>query len=151
MSDEQIALYLEEHHPTLEASLLSAVDASSTASTDDTQRSQRLVSRLVDEAIERCEMVDAARAADRGPLRAYAGALALATMLAGLVLLFGPNYLRQGVQALLQLSQSLQAASPYSIDVLPGDARLARGADEAITARLSGFTAEDATLLFTRR
>ena len=42
-----------------------------------------------------------------------------------------------------------EAASPYRIDVKPGSATVARGADVSIEARLSGFTSTDVDL-FTR-
>ena len=40
----------------------------------------------------------------------------------------------------------MEAASPYSIDVSPGDATVARGADQTVTARLVGFDAETVNL-----
>jgi hypothetical protein len=147
VTDEQVALYLEEHHPSLEATLLSAVDASGTESAARQQQSRVLVRKLVGEAIDRCQSVDAAGGSERTPLRAYSGALVAVLGIATLALLLGPTYLRQAASALLRLSQDVEAASPYRIDVEPGSARVPRGADQTITARLSGFTADDATLM----
>jgi len=145
VTDEQVALYLEEHHPSLEASLVSAVDASGGVESD--QRSRVLVRRIVADAIEQCQRVDAARAADRSPLRTYSGVSLAALAVAALVLLVGPSYFRDAAAALLRLSQGLEAASPYRIDVKPGTTRVSRGSDQTVTARLTGFTAGEATLV----
>src|SRR5918993_5431581 len=50
VTDEQVALYLEEHEPSLQATLISAVEASRTSRT---LTSTALVQRLVEQAIER--------------------------------------------------------------------------------------------------
>src|SRR5439155_15006774 len=60
---------------------------------------------------------------------------------------FGPAYLRHGLSALLVLSRSAEAASPYKIDVRPGSATVPRGSDQTVTARLVGFTSHEATLM----
>ena len=44
-------------------------------------------------------------------------------------------------------TQDVEAASPYRIEVQPGTARVPRGSDQTITARLAGFTADDTTLV----
>lgn len=147
VTDEQVALYLEEHHPSLEATLVSAVDAAGVESVDHRQQSRTLVRRIVSSAIEECQRVDAVRAADRSPLRAYSGMALGALAIAALFLLVGPAYFRDAASALLRLSQGLEAASPYRIDVKPGTARVSRGSDQTVTAALSGFTAGEAVLV----
>src|SRR6186713_2355367 len=84
VSDEQVALYLEEHEPSLQATLISAVEASR----DGNPQSAALVKRVVEQAIERCVAADAARRVERLPLRRYAtalGVVAVAALLSGLV------------------------------------------------------------------
>src|SRR3954463_11059747 len=71
VTDEQVALYLEEHEPSLQATLLSAVEASQSGH----PQSAALVQRVVEQAIERCAAVDASVRAERLPLRRYAVAL----------------------------------------------------------------------------
>ncbi|MCK7469569.1 MAG: hypothetical protein MZU95_01265 [Desulfomicrobium escambiense] len=51
----------------------------------------------------------------------------------------GPAYLRQGALAVLVPVSGVEAASPYRIDVQPGDATVARGADVTVTAQLVGL------------
>ena len=48
VTDEQVALYLEEHEPSLQAEIISAVEASRQPGTQST-----LVKRLVESAIEK--------------------------------------------------------------------------------------------------
>ena len=52
--------------------------------------------------------------------------------------------------AILLVSRSVEAAAPYRIEVMPGNATVPKGADQTITARLQGFDAEDASLMARR-
>jgi hypothetical protein len=72
VTDEQVALYLEEHEPSLQATLLSAVEASRVGKPE----SAALVRRVIEQAIEKCAAVDGAatgRQAAAAPLRDGAG------------------------------------------------------------------------------
>ena len=55
--------------------------------------------------------------------------------------------LRHTLSALLCISRDVEAAAPYRIEVTPGDATVPKGADQTISATLSGFDAADATIL----
>lgn len=142
VSDEQVALYLEEHEPSLEAAIVSAVEAPQGSAV-----SPAFLERLVETAIERCQAVDVARRVDQPYLRGYSGALAGVIAAALLVFLLGPAYLRNGASALLRLSQNVEAASPYRIEVRPGSADVPRGSDQTITAKLVGFQSEQVELM----
>ena len=61
--------------------------------------------------------------------------------------MLGPAYLRHALSALFVVSRDVEAAAPYRIEVTPGNATVPRGADQTITAQLSGFDAEQASLL----
>jgi hypothetical protein len=54
VGDEQVAMYLEENEPSLQATLVSAVEASRSGNSDT---SAMLVRRLVEQAIEVCASV----------------------------------------------------------------------------------------------
>ena len=143
VTDEQVALYLEEHDPSLQAMLVSAVEASRSASND---RSEALVRKLVEQAIEKCLAADSARRVEQLPLRRWATALATVGIVAALAVLLGPAFLRNAVSALLLVSRDVEAAAPYKIDVKPGNTTVPKGADESITAKLLGFNSEDASV-----
>ena len=51
----------------------------------------------------------------------------------------GPAFLRIGMSALLIISRSAEAASPYKIEVTPGNTKIPRGADQTVKAKLSGL------------
>src|SRR5215213_4992663 len=68
VTDDQVALYLEEHEPSLEATLLSAVEASRSGHGE----SAALIRRVVEQAIAACERANATRTVERVPLRRYA-------------------------------------------------------------------------------
>ena len=148
VTDSQVALYLEEKDPTLQTALLSAVEASSSsAPTGDLGPSPRLVERIVEQAIEKCRELEDGNVVERANLRRQLVALGTVAAVAALIISLGPAFLRQGLSALLIVSRSAEAASPYKIEVTPGNTKIPRGADQAITARLQGFNAVEATLM----
>src|SRR4029078_13192759 len=120
-SDEHVALYLEEHEPSLDAAVLSAVEHGKL--TDDSpSRSALLARRLVENAIERTRAVnDGVRVDQPGIMRAamFAGIAALVGLLAVGV---APTFLRDGARLLLTPWRSAEAAQPYAIAVQPGNA-----------------------------
>ena len=54
-------------------------------------------------------------------MQRHAVALGAIAGLAALLLVVGPEFLRQGASALLDAPKSAEAASPYAIKVKPGD------------------------------
>ena len=146
VSDEQVALYLEEHEPSLQATVLSAVEEAHKGDRSAAfDHSPELVHRLIESAVEKIRNVDMGRSVEQRKLQGSSGWLGAAAVAALLLFMFGPAYLRHGVMALLPMG-SVEAASPYLIDVLPGDVTVARGADQEITASLQGFETDEVTL-----
>src|SRR5580765_656423 len=144
-SDEQVALYLEEHEPSLQAAIISAVEAE--RGLDGSPFSATLIRRLVESAVEKARAIDNGRHVERVPVRRYGitlGAIALAAIA---IFSLGPAYLRHALSALLIISRNVEAAAPYNIEVTPGNATVARGADQSVSARLSGFDSEQASLM----
>ena len=62
VSDEQVALYLEEHEPSLNSLLLSAMSAERGGTADS--ESPVMVAKLVEAAVERCHEIEAGRRID---------------------------------------------------------------------------------------
>lgn len=147
VTDQQVAMYLEEHEPALEAVLLSAVDVGSPEHPlERLGESAALLRRLVESAIEKCQQIDFGRDVERQSLRRSAQVLGAIGLAATVVYLVGPAYLRHGALALLLPVRSVEAASPYRIEVIPGHTTVARGADVAVAARLVGFTSTEVDL-----
>src|SRR5688500_2865156 len=90
VTDEQVALYLEEHEPSLQETLISAVEASRHGN----PQSASLVNKVVEQAIERCTIADAPRKVERQPLRRYGTALGIVAAAAIAAILVGPGFLR---------------------------------------------------------
>lgn len=149
VTDEQVALYLEEHEPSLQEAIVSAVEATRGAYGTDAS-SSALVRKLVETAVRKSEEIEHGRRVEQRPVRRYATAI-LATAVAALALLtFGPAYLRNAASAMLLFSRDVEASVPYRVDVQPGNATVSRGADQVITAQLSGFEGEEAELMVRR-
>jgi hypothetical protein len=145
VTDHQVAMYLEEHDPTLEAAIMTAVEATANGPSKD--HSPHLVDKLVEQAIERCRALEHGDVVERARVRRHAIGLAAIAAITAFVVALGPAYLRHGLSALLIISRSAEAASPYRIEVTPGSAKVPRGADQAVRAKIVGFNAKDAAVL----
>src|SRR5579884_614498 len=79
LADEQVALYLEEHEPSLNASVITAVEHSRGASVAEGLRSPAIIARLTRAALDRVHRANDGRAVDAGELRTNAGIFAAVT------------------------------------------------------------------------
>ena len=149
VSDQQVALYLEEHEPTLEAAILGAMEVQPQAAPHGVGLSGEFLQRLVQQAVDRAEAVEFGRRIEQQRLYRSTGVLSAVALAALAFLLLAPPSLRHGVSALLLPTTDADEVSPYSIAVEPGDVTIARGSDQFVIARLEGFTSEDVSL-FTR-
>ena len=142
VSKRQVALYVEEHEPTLKASVLSAVELGPVqqGSPRDTERvSPELQRRVLEEAIERCQSSGFATGIERGPLRRFSAAL-LGVAGAGMAaVLISPAFLQHGAMLLFAPWRAAAADNPYQLRVGPGNLTVARGSDQLITAAVLGF------------
>jgi hypothetical protein len=148
-SDAAIARYIEEHEPSLDAALRSAVDALAPEESARIGRSEILQTRVVEEVVTRLETFDLPRQVDRSELRNGAAALGVAAFLGVAFAALAPAFIRQAFPYLFNpFSFSGRFSTPYSVSVTPGDATVARGGDQEIAARLQGF--DTASELVTR-
>src|SRR5690606_2958023 len=145
-SDLQVALYIEEHEPSLQAAILSAVDAGATAATPvPVSVPQPILDRMIAQAADRCRQSQAVREVGRTGVRRSGLVLGTLAAVAALLLVVGPEFFRQGASALLVLSRDAEAASPYAISVEPGDVTIPKGADQIVRAQLAGFRSLEVT------
>jgi hypothetical protein len=140
VTNEQVALYLEEHEPSLQAAVLSAIELD-----EDTVRSRGALSpalarRTVEQAIEKCHAVQYGKAIEAPEINRFATVFAVAAVLGLGLALFRPGFLRNGTDALL--FRPAAAASPYRIDAQPGNVTIPRGADQLVGAALHGFVSD---------
>ena len=147
VTDMQVALYVEEHEPKLQAAILSAVEVGAAGLPGTEAVPAVIVERMIDQAIAKARTIDGGKAVGRKALQRSAVALTTLVGVVMLLLIVGPEFLRQGASALLVLSKSAQAASPYAITVAPGDATVPKGSDQTITAKLAGFRSNDVALM----
>src|SRR5712691_1408338 len=132
VTDEQVALYLEECEPTLETAILSAIEAERGVHTANHSASPALARRLVEQAIQRCAAIEHGRRLEAKPFKQYSTALGATVVAALVIFLLGPAYLRHGASALLRITGDLVEASPYHIYVTPGSTTVPRGSDQVI-------------------
>ncbi|MBX7187393.1 MAG: hypothetical protein K1Y01_19775 [Vicinamibacteria bacterium] len=147
-SDAAIARYIEEHEPSLDAALRSAVDAVAGPSASDGP-SAALQEKLVDDVVSRLEAFDLPREVDRVEIRRALVALGAAAAAAAAFFLLAPAFMQQAFPYLFDpFSRSGRGATPYRVAVTPGNQTVARGSDQEITAQLLGF--DDPSELVTR-
>ena len=150
VSDANVALYVEEHEPSLQASVLTAVELEGGMPRRQTERSEALTRRVVELALARTRAVEGGRRIERRALGQNGIALGGALAAGLLVLMLGPSYVRHGARSIFVPWSTAAAASPYAVDVEPGHITIARGADQQFGARLRGFTSERVELVFRR-
>ena len=140
VTDAQVAMYLEEHEPSLENSVTSVLDEGSGSA------SPALTHRVSEIALEQARRVQYGRRIERGGLYRFGGALTALAVLALFATLLGPAHLRLGLSALLFPTTAAESVNPYSVGIFPGDVTIARGSDQMVTATLDGFDASEASI-----
>jgi hypothetical protein len=143
VSDQQVALYIEEHNPELQQAVLSAVEAGQEG--DESFKpdiSPDLIRKLVASAVEQCESSDTGRRIEHRRIQKASGAAVVFAAIGMSAIMLGPAFLRHGGSLLINPWGSAKAASPYFITVEPGDSSVARGADQTINATLGGFDSD---------
>jgi hypothetical protein len=145
VSEDRVALYVEEHEPTLQAAVLSAVEMGRSRDRGRRDVSPRLVERLIQDALEKCQTIDYGRQVERQGLRRASGLLAAAATIGMAVTILSPAFMRHAAPFLFA-PWSVRAASPYSIDVEPGNTAVARGGSQPVTAHLRGFESDKVEL-----
>jgi len=140
VTDTQVALYLEEHEPSLEHSVTSVLNEGSGMA------SEALSQRVTEIALEKARRVEYGRRVEQSGLYRFAGALTALVVLAVATSMLGPEHLRLGLSALLRPTTDAAAVNPYSVAVMPGDVTIARGTDQMVNAVLGGFDAADASI-----
>lgn len=143
VDDEQVALYIGEHAPGLQAEILGAVSFADAAEAEDRpDMSPALARRVVREAMERAHEIEYGRGVERTNLRRFGTVLSAVAAGVLMAVALSPAFLRVGAPLLLMPWTGTAFANPYAIDVRPGDTDVARGADQLIEADLRGFDAE---------
>ncbi len=144
VDDRRAALYLEEREPTLDHAVVSALEADAAHS-----HSPALLDRLVASALSEAHRIGDGRRVEQRAFYRFGGLLSAVAVASVALLLLGPEHLRTGLGALLSPTRDAASVNPYSIAVQPGDATIARGTDQMVTAAPGGFAAADASV-FTR-
>ncbi|MDQ3516990.1 MAG: hypothetical protein M3466_01130, partial [Gemmatimonadota bacterium] len=149
VSDDQVALFIEEHDPSLDAALVSAIELGASESAMRSDRSPVLSRELERSVLARVRSAELGSRTERGDLVRSTGALALAAAAAATLFAFGPRVLGDGMRALFPWGTA-EAAPVYAIAVAPGNVTIARGGDQQIGARLTGFGAERVEIVIKR-
>lgn len=145
VDDANVALYLQEHEPALKSVVLGAVDAQN-APLPNT--SPRLVTRLVEQALDACAGAGYGHAVEQRKLIRAAAKLGLVLLVIGALIVAAPEFLGFSTAALLMPWTNANQYSPYRIELAPGNIEIARGSDQLVSAQIAGFDGND-VLLFT--
>ncbi len=148
VSDEQVALYVQEHTG-VDAALVSAVEFGSPGQRpDNSQVSAQFVEKLVEEAVLRAPEIGFGTSVESSELRRMSGVLGAASMAVVAVALMNPAFLLDGARRLLTPFARGTVPAPYTIEVTPGNDEVARGGDQLITALLFGFDSDQVEISF---
>lgn len=138
-ADASLAMYVEERERTMGGALMTALDATRPDRAEAS--SPALLTRLLEVARQRLRRVDDATSVDAAGLRQGIAAVALVVATGVTLLVVGPATLRTGARLLLTPWAGTSATAAFRIEVLPGNATMARGGDQLITATLQQFDA----------
>ncbi|MDZ7780996.1 MAG: DUF4175 family protein [Gemmatimonadota bacterium] len=141
VTDSQVALYLEEHEPSLQHAFVSALEASRNPGF-----SRGLSGRVLEHALDRAAAVENGRRVEQGALYRFGGALTGIVVASLLLAVLGPTSLRHGVGALLAPTRDAATVNPYAMDVEPGNTAIARGSDLVVRAAPRGFEAGEVSI-----
>jgi hypothetical protein len=146
-ADERtVALYLEEHEPSLRQAVMSAVHSLDGDPAPD--QSPALVERLLQTARQALAGVDGGRRVEAARLRRASGTLTVSTLGAAALLVFGPTSLKTSARSLFDPTREVALPAPFSVVVDPGNATIPRGGAQVVEARLAGFTSDLVELVF---
>ena len=142
VSDERVALYLEEQEPSLQSRVLTAVESAGGGRFAGTELSREVVRR----AVRRCRRIDYGRRIEQRSIRRSTGVLGGLTLASVVLFLAGPGFLRHGMSALFFPVRAAESVNPYSVAVEPGDTIISRNSDLMISATTHGFDSDDVVL-----
>ena len=143
VSDARVALYLEEHEPSLRSIIVSAIDARQSSAQNT---SLQLVTGLIEQALDACARVQFGQAVEQQKLRQAASKLGVVLLVVVGLVAVPPEFLRHGAAALLMPWTNASQYSPYRIELAPGNIEIARGGDQLISADIVGFDGDDVLL-----
>ena len=140
VSDLQVALYVEEHEPSLQAAILSAVDIGATAAPSGQPTCRRSSSTSWSSRPSRRR-----RTIRRRPRRSAARRCSAHASRSARIAAAGRAAARRRARSssararrrCSSLSRSAEAASPYAIKVTPGDVSVPKGSDQSVVGRSS--------------
>lgn len=144
VTETRLALYVEEHEPSLAMALASAAELKHPVGQTLLPALERA---LLEQALDACHNVDNGRRVERPNLHRAGMQLALAVASLALLMVLLPANLRHGFKLLLLPNNTMVAANPYRLSVEPGDARVSQGADQLIVARVQGFEPDTVELI----
>ena len=147
-SDAQLARLVEEKHPGVEDRFVSAIEFSG-----EEMRaafSPVIIDRLVEDADRRAIDVSVDEVVPRKRFWQFGGAAAASLALFIAALIFGPKEIAMGIAQIITPESQVAATNALKFEVKPGTARVPKGSDQKIFAKLLNFSSEQATV-FTRK
>src|SRR5262245_11483429 len=134
VSDAQLARLVEEKHPGVEDCFVSAIEFS--GEEGRATFSTVIIDRLVDDADRRATSVDVDEIVPRKRFWQFGGATAASLGLFIAVLVFGPREIPMGIAQIVMPQSGVSASNALKIEVKPGTARVPKGSDQKIFAKL---------------
>ncbi|MEJ7709588.1 MAG: hypothetical protein WKF84_06945 [Pyrinomonadaceae bacterium] len=147
VSDRTLARFIEEKQPDARDRFVASVEVSEGALA--TPHSWAVTQRLVHEADQYAAQTSVDKIIPQQRLLAYCGIAATCLLLFIGTLAFGPQSLWRGVKQLVAPASAVpySAGDALAISVHPGNARVPRGSDQKIVAKLSNTGSESVTPL----
>ncbi|HEU5238948.1 MAG TPA: DUF4175 family protein, partial [Pyrinomonadaceae bacterium] len=140
ITDARLARLIEEHHPTVEDRLVTAIECSSDER--NPHLSKAILNRLEADANQLAGMLNPGNVIRRSRLLIYGGATLASLLILAVVLKWGPSEISAGVAQLVMPKTLAASTNTMSIKVKPGTARVPRSSDQDVLATLVNFDAQ---------
>jgi hypothetical protein len=144
VSARRLALYVEEHEPSLGMALASAAGLENNAASGNSAALER---GLLEQSLRACHAVADGRRVDSVKLRRNALLVILSIAAIALLAELAPANLRYAFQQVFLPRTGAASVNPYQLTVEPGDVLVSRGSDQLIVARARGFEPKQVELL----
>src|SRR5262245_47060022 len=144
VSDSQLARLVEEKHPGIDDRFVTAIEF--TGEERPAAFSPVIVDRLVDDADRHASDVSVDEIVPRKRFWQFGGAAAASLALFIAALVFGPKEIKMGLGEIIAPDSTVAAKNALKLEVKPGTARVPKGSDQKILAKLLNFSADKATV-----
>lgn len=146
LTEHDVALHIEQHHPDLEDRLVSSMQFGDQEQADEI--SSFMINRLVSDTAARTQDIDFKKTISKKKLQDYWGIALIAVSITLLCVFLFPTQLHQAFSRILSPWERTEHVLATKFMVNPGNTRILSGQNQIIAARVSGKFVRDVSIYY---